>query len=278
MNLRLCYNCGRSLENEPAIRGLNGLLCFPCRYNFDKRGGERFLLEYQIYEEKKKDWEAKHKGTWVKYQRLKGFSQKILYFVVIFFSSPLIFFIFNKVNKILIFLCFLLGGISLFLWRILSLRAERLEFIPPPEVPRKEKNALSGFLDVVFESELKDNSEFLRVKGYPPDWEERQRSCLTRDGYKCRICGKTKNLHIHHIKPISFGGIHSLQNLITLCKTCHKSQEYYQHIGLIRENIKATRRYWVSPHTRSGKSISGYFRKTGRRGLFWRKVRRIRSP
>ncbi|MEW6681046.1 MAG: HNH endonuclease, partial [bacterium] len=174
--------------------------------------------------------------------------------------------------------CFLGGGMFFIVQRILCSR--KIPYLPPPDVPRKEHKSLSSSLDVVYDEEFiaKENPEFLKVKGYPPDWEERQRNCLIRDEYKCRICQGKKRLHIHHIKPISFGGIHSLQNLITLCSSCHKAQEYYKHQGLIAENIKASRRYWVSPHTRfDGRKISGYLRKTGRRGLFWRKVKRTRS-
>ncbi|MEW6007412.1 MAG: HNH endonuclease [bacterium] len=271
---RVCYNCGRDLGNEPAIRGLRGFTCFPCRYNFDKRGGEKFLLEHQSYQEKKEDWELKHKDKWVKCQRLKGFAWISLYLLVIFLLTPFFLFLFEKTNKIIPIFCFLISG-AFFIIRMVLLKI-KISSQEPPEIPRKEPNTLLAMLDVVFDGEL--DGEFLKFKGYPPDWKERQDKCLTRDGHKCRICGKTTRLHIHHIMPISFGGIHSLQNLITLCYACHKKQEYYQHPSLIMENIKANKRYWVSSHTRfGGKSIPGYFRKTGRRGGFWRRIRRVKS-
>lgn len=51
---------------------------------------------------------------------------------------------------------------------------------------------------------------------------------LKRDNYKCRICGRSPNtnvdieLHIHHYRPWSLGGLTEETNLITLCHTCHK--------------------------------------------------------
>jgi hypothetical protein len=40
---------------------------------------------------------------------------------------------------------------------------------------------------------------------------------LARDKYQCLKCGKTDDLHIDHIKPVSKGGLTILKNLQTLC-------------------------------------------------------------
>ncbi|WP_460501228.1 HNH endonuclease [Hymenobacter agri] len=51
---------------------------------------------------------------------------------------------------------------------------------------------------------------------------------IKRDHFKCRVCGRSPNtntdieLHVHHIKPFSVGGLTEKENLITLCHTCHK--------------------------------------------------------
>jgi predicted CopG family antitoxin len=44
---------------------------------------------------------------------------------------------------------------------------------------------------------------------------------LTRDKYKCRSCGASENLEIHHIET-DVDDIHALDNLITLCRICHR--------------------------------------------------------
>ena len=45
-----------------------------------------------------------------------------------------------------------------------------------------------------------------------------------RDGYRCRICGRSgifNDLEIDHIKPISKGGKSTYDNLQTLCRSCN---------------------------------------------------------
>lgn len=55
---------------------------------------------------------------------------------------------------------------------------------------------------------------------------------LRRDGFKCVICGRTRNdgakLHVDHIKPVSKGGLTEESNLRTLCDMCNlgKSDSY----------------------------------------------------
>lgn len=46
-----------------------------------------------------------------------------------------------------------------------------------------------------------------------------------RDGYACRICKKDTDLHVHHRIKRKNGGDHSLENLITLCSSCHRAVE-----------------------------------------------------
>lgn len=52
-------------------------------------------------------------------------------------------------------------------------------------------------------------------------------SIYKRDGYRCRICGRTQSsdyLEIDHIKPISKGGKSTYDNLQTLCRRCNKEK------------------------------------------------------
>jgi large subunit ribosomal protein L31 len=65
--------------------------------------------------------------------------------------------------------------------------------------------------------------------GFPPDWSEIRKKVLKRDNYKCQDCGYTpeeegKYLNVHHIIPRGENGIynHELDNLITVCRTCHE--------------------------------------------------------
>lgn len=45
----------------------------------------------------------------------------------------------------------------------------------------------------------------------------------TRDNYQCSICGKTTNLEVHHIIKVKHGGTNEMDNLITLCTSCHRA-------------------------------------------------------
>jgi len=44
---------------------------------------------------------------------------------------------------------------------------------------------------------------------------------IERNG-KCRRCGASKQLRVHHIIPIAFGGESESENLVTLCESCHQ--------------------------------------------------------
>ena len=53
-----------------------------------------------------------------------------------------------------------------------------------------------------------------------------------RDKGACTKCGSKKNLHYHHIKKFSDGGLHSVDNIKLLCASCHAEEhkgesEYY---------------------------------------------------
>ena len=52
-------------------------------------------------------------------------------------------------------------------------------------------------------------------------------SIYKRDGYRCRICGRSERsdyLEIDHIKPIAKGGKTTYDNLQTLCRRCNKEK------------------------------------------------------
>lgn len=56
---------------------------------------------------------------------------------------------------------------------------------------------------------------------------------LSRDGNKCRKCGDTKNLEVHHIlnrKLVPDGG-YIKENGISLCPSCHKKAELFYETG-----------------------------------------------
>jgi len=48
-----------------------------------------------------------------------------------------------------------------------------------------------------------------------------RKEVLKRDHNQCIKCGSKDNLHIHHIRHFSKGGLHQVDNLETLCGLCH---------------------------------------------------------
>lgn len=64
-----------------------------------------------------------------------------------------------------------------------------------------------------------------------------RRAVLERDGYECQECdepvGGKHNPHVetanvHHKEPVSEGGTNEPDNLVTLCKGCHKEKHQSQ--------------------------------------------------
>jgi len=59
---------------------------------------------------------------------------------------------------------------------------------------------------------------------YPPDWEERKKQVIERDGERCNECLERGHLHLDHIEPLSKGGSNKLINLQLLCENCHSKK------------------------------------------------------
>lgn len=63
-----------------------------------------------------------------------------------------------------------------------------------------------------------------------PLWQKKREIILKRDGYRCRNCGATEHLHIHHTQYHFFKTLgykkevwdYPNKYLITLCKDCHE--------------------------------------------------------
>jgi len=82
--------------------------------------------------------------------------------------------------------------------------------------------------------------ESLRISGswkndpnnYGPNWMMQRKLALMRDGRTCQICGAVEKdvpLHVHHKIPFrnfpSYAAANQLDNLITLCPSCHRQAE-----------------------------------------------------
>lgn len=57
-------------------------------------------------------------------------------------------------------------------------------------------------------------------------WVGIKNQVIRRDGNKCRRCGSTKLLQVHHIVPYRYTQDNSFENLVTLCASCHMAVEH----------------------------------------------------
>ena len=48
-----------------------------------------------------------------------------------------------------------------------------------------------------------------------------QKNGRKRDGGICQICGSRDHVEGHHVMDYQFGGPALLENIVTLCKSCH---------------------------------------------------------
>lgn len=60
--------------------------------------------------------------------------------------------------------------------------------------------------------------------------EETKIHLLRKYGYRCCVCGRTSELEIDHVIPISKGGKCHIDNLQVLCSTCNRiKSDHYLH-------------------------------------------------
>lgn len=71
------------------------------------------------------------------------------------------------------------------------------------------------------------------------EWQILRKKALKRDGHKCQECGKTKMLHVHHIKY----RYHSkeLKDLVILCKYCHADKHPVNRDRILKGVISGRR-------------------------------------
>jgi 5-methylcytosine-specific restriction endonuclease McrA len=60
--------------------------------------------------------------------------------------------------------------------------------------------------------------EYLRTYA----WINIRHTVLVRDSHKCRLCNDGNNIHVHHRVYPTVLGKESLDDLISLCESCHR--------------------------------------------------------
>lgn len=68
--------------------------------------------------------------------------------------------------------------------------------------------------------------KFLSPGRYGDDWDNIRFLVYKRDKFQCQNCGnKNKRLDVHHRIPFLDGGSNDINNLISLCRSCHRKEE-----------------------------------------------------
>ena len=94
-----------------------------------------------------------------------------------------------------------------------------------------------------------------------------RREVLRRDNHVCQYCGSNKRLTLDHVIPLSRGGQHTWNNVVTACERCnqHKSDRTTVEAGMpLRTKPKApmhptvafAEKFWRSGHFPAG--IGGF--------------------
>lgn len=55
------------------------------------------------------------------------------------------------------------------------------------------------------------------------EWSKKREERLRLDSYRCRVCGSTSDLDVHHLTYQRFGN-EDINDLVTLCRNCHQEQ------------------------------------------------------
>lgn len=98
--------------------------------------------------------------------------------------------------------------------------------------------------------------------GYPPFWNYVRGVVMANDRGRCQItgCPSRTELHVHHKVPISEGGSHRIDNLVTLCVFHHGLQPDLGHERVWGE-IKTQYFSMVRAHFRNGRPVRAHYRR-----------------
>jgi 5-methylcytosine-specific restriction endonuclease McrA len=81
----------------------------------------------------------------------------------------------------------------------------------------KVKSQNANFINKSFDTERQYANYILKSD----EWQKKRNQVIKRDKNRCRNCGTTIDLQVHHKNYDRFGN-ESLDDLVTLCYTCHE--------------------------------------------------------
>jgi len=126
---------------------------------------------------------------------------------------------------------------------------------------RPERPVLKHFHDPSAELTGRDRrvlEVFDHWPGYPPYWDYLRDIVRRRDNQRCQVtgCPSRLTLHVHHKVPVSSGGCHAPDNLVTLCDFHHALEPEPGH-ERIWGNVKTKYFTMVRKHERRNPARAG---------------------
>jgi len=98
----------------------------------------------------------------------------------------------------------------------------------------------------IFYNLIAGNTKVKRLSS--DEWHDVRKDIRSQDGNKCCVCGarsRDRMLHVHHIIPLSKYGSNHVNNLITLCDSCH--QKAHPDIEGIKTLIQKPPKLKITP-------------------------------
>lgn len=110
-----------------------------------------------------------------------------------------------------------------------------------PEVKSKLSKSMKGRKSPNY---IDGRSKLLGPARYGDDWDRIRYVVYCRDKFACQDCGVNGiRLDIHHKIPYLFSGDNSIENLTTLCRSCHAKVEHKIRKELKQNRISVTERW-----------------------------------
>ena len=275
-----CYFCGGSIHSDEAIRLSNGdYICEGCfrevqtiRYpEVYQTQYERYIVESEARRIALDELTSSLTSTKIinrltpvaTFAAMSATILTVLSIVVFFLAE-------NKLTWFLVGVVVFLSayGLTYVLNRILSYyRNSQRQAISEwsLENPEPTEPTLKHFHDP--STELSDHDrKVLQVfdywPGYPPFWNYVRSTILDADMARCQVsgCPSRTELHVHHKVPMSKGGSHRIDNLVTLCVFHHALQPDMGHERIWGE-VRTQYFSMVRAHYRNGAPVRAHVRR-----------------
>lgn len=123
-------------------------------------------------------------------------------------------------------------GFSIFLYRIWNIKKELIDFIENPTQSIFIQDRNDTFTQIVNPMYMTAEDKQIYLKSV--EWQKLRTLVFTRDNYTCQSCGSKSSLNAHHITYEDLG-MESLDQLTTLCTTCHTA--LHKRLGYDRTTI-----------------------------------------